>query len=286
MNCCRSNCIQEADEIRDRRQVFEETGDPVHLNYEHKFQENLRKYGRQNPEIRRNYFLEDTVEEGNFVSRERLLSCARGPDVTVPMEKLFFGVDWARVSDHTWVSIVNDQNDVVDWFNYPHLPYEQQIELMKADLSQKRKAVRTLPDGTPENYEWCYLDRICGVRGDSTGQGDMPMEFLQTHSNLPVGDESHVKFTLQSKNDLYVNFENSIFRDAGDTMRLTYPADHPLAPEFEEQMTGLLREHKGDGEYLSVHHPEEPSARDDAPDATALALMAAAGGGIGEILFG
>lgn len=113
----------------------------------------------------------------------------------------------------------------------------------------------------------------------------MPMEFLQTHSELPVGSDSGVKFTLQSKNDLYVNFENSIFRDSGDTMRFTYPADHLLAPEFEDQMTRLLREYKGDGEYLSVHHPDEPDAKDDAPDATALALMGVAGGGIGDILF-
>jgi hypothetical protein len=39
---------------------------------------------------------------------------------------------------------------------------------------------------------------------------------------------SHVKFTLQSKNDLYTCFEQAIIRDAGDRMRFSYPADHPL----------------------------------------------------------
>jgi hypothetical protein len=38
-------------------------------------------------------------------------------------------------------------------------------------------------------------------------------------------------------------------------------------------------------EYLSVHHPEMSDAKDDAPGATPLAPLAAAGGGIGEILF-
>ena len=52
---------------------------------------------------------------------------------------------------------------------------------------------------------------------------------------------------------------------------------------FENQMTRLLREYKGDGEYLSVHHPDEPDAKDDAPDATA--LYGAAAGGTGDILF-
>lgn len=100
-----------------------------------------------------------------------------------------------------------------------------------------------------------------------------------------MGEQSHVKFSLQSKNDLYVNFEQAIFKDSGDLFRFSYPADHPHAAEFEEQMTRLLREYKGDGEYLSVHHPDEPDAKDDAPDATALALFGAAAGGIGDILF-
>jgi hypothetical protein len=78
---------------------------------------------------------------------------------------------------------------------------------------------------------------------------------------LPVGESSYIKFTLQSNNDLYVNFEQAIYRDEEDSLRFSYPADHPLAAEFEEQMVRLLREYKGDGEYLSVHHPDEPDAR-------------------------
>ncbi|MFN0019075.1 MAG: hypothetical protein ACKVP0_12495 [Pirellulaceae bacterium] len=68
----------------------------------------------------------------------------------------------------------------------------------------------------------------------------------------------------------------------GDPLRFSYPADHPFAAEFEERMTALVREYKGDGEYLSVHHPDTPGALDDAPDATALMLM---GGAVGDILF-
>lgn len=132
-----------------------------------------------------------------------------------------------------------------------------------------------------EDYHFLTL-----VRSDYTGHGDTPVEFLPMHSGLPIGSDSHVKFSLQSKNDLYVNFENALFRDPGDPMRFSYPADHALTAEFDDQTTRLLREYKGDGEYLSVHHPDEPDAKDDAPDSTALALFGAAGGGIGDILFG
>ena len=41
-----------------------------------------------------------------------------------------------------------------------------------------------------QSAEFTYADRIVGVRGDSTGLSDMPMEFLQNHTRLPVGKES------------------------------------------------------------------------------------------------
>ena len=43
------------------------------------------------------------------------------------------------------------------------------------------------------------------------------------------------------QNDLNVNFETSLFKLQGDKIRFFYPADHPLPPEFEEQMTKLVR---------------------------------------------
>lgn len=58
-------------------------------------------------------------------------------------------------------------------------------------------------------------------------------------------------------------------------------SDHPLTAEFEDQMISLVREYKGDGEYLSVHHPDEPGAKDDAPDRTVLMPDAATCGGDG-----
>jgi hypothetical protein len=64
-------------------------GNPAHLEYENVFRAELRKKGRQNPEIRRNYYLEDTVEEGGFVSQERLLSCGRSVSQQTSTGKLF-----------------------------------------------------------------------------------------------------------------------------------------------------------------------------------------------------
>jgi hypothetical protein len=138
---------------------------------------------------------------------------------------------------------VNDTNDVLDWFKYPHLTYQEQVELNKADMERKHIKDRTKEDGTIEKIEWCYRDHILAVRGDSIGgSGDAPMEMLGTSGGLPVGEESHFKFSLQSKNDRYLNFERSLCKDPGDSLRFSYPADHPLAGEFEVQMTRIVRE--------------------------------------------
>gem|GEM_PF-6919294 len=85
------------------------------------------------------------VEEGNFRSRERLLSWARSGGIIASFESLYLGLDWARVSDETIATVGNDQNDVLDWFRYPKMRYEEQTELLLADLKRKRRT--QLPDG-------------------------------------------------------------------------------------------------------------------------------------------
>jgi hypothetical protein len=127
------------------------------------------------------HHLKDTADEGNFVSRQRLLSCSREGGIIVRFDQLFLGLDWGRVSDQTIATVGNNQNDVLDWF--------------------------------------------------------------------------------------------------------AYPTDRPLASTFEDQTIKLVREYKDDGEYLSVHHPDEPGARDDYPDSTALMAMGTGSGSLGEILF-
>lgn len=101
-----------------------------------------------------------------------------------------------------------------------------------------------------------------------------------------MGDESFYQSTLQRNKAVYLNFEATLFRDECHPLRFSYPADHPLTAEFEEQMIGLAREYKGVGEYLSIYHPDEQGASDDAPNCTALMAMDIANGNISEHLFG
>jgi len=74
-------------------------------------------------------------------------------------------------------------------------------------------------------------------------------------------DESFFVFTLQSKDTLYLNLQEAIFRPAGDPLRFSYPADHPLAPEFEDQMTKLLRSTRATENTSPSTTPTSPAQR-------------------------
>jgi hypothetical protein len=276
--------------IADRRKKFEQTGDVRHLAYEKAFERELRKKGKANPEIRRNYLLHDTVEEGNFISRERFLTCGRREwqrkgGLLIPVEDLTFSIDWARTSDYTWCGLTTRQNDLLWMGKYPHVRYEEQMAMFMTDLKMERTCLKRLPDGSEVEEAFTYFDRIGSVRGDSTGIGDFPTEYLRDHSGLPMGDESQVKFTPQSKNEMYTLFEAALFREEGEPDRFSYWAEDPLAAELEEQMSILLREYKTDAELLSPHAPEEAGAHDDACTMCALGCLGAATGKIGELLF-
>jgi hypothetical protein len=89
--------------------------------------------------------------------------------VIVPVEKLFAGFDWARVSDHTWGAVVNDRSDVIDRIKVPHVTYFEQVQVIKAWLEQPRTGQRRKEDGTIEMFEYTYKARVLAVRGDATG---------------------------------------------------------------------------------------------------------------------
>ena len=69
-------------------------------------------------------------------------------------------------------------------------------------------------------------------RGKATGH-----RCSSSTPGFPCDPETKFKFTLQNKDRLYQKFDEALFRDPGDPMRLTYPADHRMAGKFEEQMT-------------------------------------------------
>jgi hypothetical protein len=179
---------------------------------------------------------------------------------------------------------MNRHNALIAMWKYPHVKYEEQIELILGDL--QRPFVRTrLADGKEIEEEFRLFHRITTVRGDSTGVDDFPMEFMRDHSGLPMNDDSQVQFTMHTKNDMFTLLDAALFREIDGPDLLSFPVGDPLTAELEEQMEKLVREYVGQGEFLSPHAPEEPGIHDDACMMLALDCLGANRAPVGDILF-
>ncbi len=73
----------------------------------------------------------------------------------------------------------------------------------------------------------------------------MPVEYLQSHTRLPMRQESRVYFILQSKNEMYLKYKSAIYRVPGEPLRFSYPADCALAAEFERRSTSVRLKRSG-----------------------------------------
>jgi hypothetical protein len=83
------------------------------------------------------------------------------------------------VSDLTIATVGDDQKYVVDWFAYPKTRYEEQIELLVADLRRLRTCKKRLADGSivEEEFDWVMnrsrsdcVTIAGGFKKKSTGQ--------------------------------------------------------------------------------------------------------------------
>jgi len=64
---------------------------------------------------------------------------------------------------------------------------------------------------------WATASRLARAR-----LGDFPMEYLQEHSGLPIGQDSLVKITPESKNEMYTLLDAALFREPGDPLQFSY----------------------------------------------------------------
>jgi len=115
-------------------------------------------------------------------------------------------------------TVGNDQNDVLEWFRYPKMRYEEQIELLLADLKRKRKRKKLISNGPVVEEELDYFSRIVGVRGGFYGLRRLPNGIPAEQQRAPIGTDSQVKFTIQSKHEMYTKWEDALFREVGDPM--------------------------------------------------------------------
>lgn len=243
--------------VKQRRQLYEKTGNAGHLIYENTVRQDITKYGLESDEIQRPYFGKWLIGTGQFTTQEQLeamIDKDRKQTFHDKKSLCFAGIDTAKHPDSTVVTVVRYNQDkkvkeLLHWLELRGENYQNQFEIIDEFL---------------KNYN------IAGVAIDSTGQGDFMPDMFE--NNTRWQDENtglyRVKFSAVSKDIIYKNLKVTI-----SELLTRLPAlDTKVGEKFKQQMLDLQQEYKG--QLLSVHHPDDANAHDDYCDSFALAEYA------------
>lgn len=247
-----------ADQIMPQRKaIYASTGDARHLIYEVTLNKEIERHGRDSDEIARPYFGKWLIGTGNFVTQEdleKIIEPKRGMTWQEKKSDVFVGLDTAKNPDSTVAIAIRYNNEkkrkeVINWLELQGDNYKNQFEVI---------------------CDWLKNYNVTAIAIDSTGQGDfMPDMFeAETEWNNEKTGLFRVKFNAPTKDMMYKNLKVSIRE-----LLTTLPnLDTKKGEKFRMQMLDLQQEYKG--QLLSVHHPDDPNAHDDYPDAWALAEWA------------
>lgn len=236
-----------AEVIKQKRQVFEQDHEEFHLNYERFVKKQLSEVGLEDESFRTQYGLEFIAGGGSFITANEL-HALRGDfsQETKHEHECFAGLDTAKFPDRSILTVkCVECKRILCWLRLQGDNYEDQFNIFHERLKR--------------------FPNLLFLAIDSTGQGDFMPDLFENRSDIDI---IRMKFSLQSKDAMYKNLLSQIRNKATQ-----YPADGSREQkEFEQEMLDLEREWKG--EYMSVHHPDDPKAHDDYADSWALAEWA------------
>lgn len=272
-----------------RRIVYKQTGDPLHLIYEQSVLSDIEQQGIEADEIQREYFGKWQIGTGQFVTQEQLDAIEDNGENGKPNRKqtfhykkglCFAGLDTAKHPDSTVLTVLRVVTETdAEGDEVPKM-FERTLPDGKTKEHFMKKEVLNWMELRGENYQnqfdiikdFLSNYNIAGIAIDSTGQGDFMPDMFETHTEWQ-DDKSglyRVKFSAQSKDAMYKNLKVSI-----QQLLTTVPnLGTKLGERFKQQMLDLQQEYKGGGQLLSVHHPDSPDAHDDFADSLALAEWA------------
>lgn len=202
--------------------------------------------------VRKNLFCEWMVTVGTFVDWKIFQYHKQEPGDTFTEHKADCGIDWAKESDETVLTITDYNRNIRDWATF-HGEYTDQIDEIKIWLPQAARR----NDVNIRNI-------IC----DSTGAGDPVTAMLRRKIR---GPRVHgVVFTPKNKDKLAKKAIKAFTNDSPYCH--SYPANHKYTKKYEMQMRQLERERRTNTGLLNYHHPNVAGAKDDFPDSHFLSL--------------
>ncbi|MCK4261375.1 MAG: hypothetical protein KAX49_20565 [Halanaerobiales bacterium] len=256
----------------DRKKKYEETKNPVHLNYEKHIKHRKLEIGEDSDEFRTQYALEWILARGQFITYDTLMNLETNYRLDMVQEGGVWhlkercelvctaGVDWGKVNDSTVLTIVDEQGRIIYWKEFSGDDYTVQIHVI-SELLMK------------------YFRRCKVVNCDATGTQDMGVDQLRVKLqdkflSIPV---IGVKFSAQSKDQMYKNLSRLMLglKVDGKFVEepwIKYPIEWPTVAKdkFLKQFLDLQKEEKNN--MWSCHHPDGNAYHDDYTDSLALAV--------------
>jgi hypothetical protein len=240
------------DIAKQRRELYEQTGDALHLIYEQTIKQEIAKHGLESDEIQRPYFGKWLIGTGQFTTEEELEPLFGGEIEVTKEGECYAGIDTAKHPDSTVVTIVqykDKKRKLINWLELKGENYRNQFDIILSFLNQYN---------------------IIAIAIDSTGQGDFMPDLFEYETNWQDEDTGlyRVKFSQMSKDLLYRNLKATIQQSLTTIPKTSIKE----ADRFKNQLLNLQQQYKG--QFLSVQHPDDPNAHDDYPDSWALAEWA------------
>lgn len=234
--------------IAEKRRRYEETGDPLELAYEKKFNEAVKTQGLHSDEIRTQYLLEWVLERGQFITLEQLQALEGDYEQTLASDApCVAGVDFGKVMDSTVATVLGEDYRVIAW-----------LELQGDDYESQYLALRAFFQAFP---------RLKRIACDATATQDMMVDRMRATMRQDVVG---IVMTAQEQDQLYKELA-AVMVTPGATIR--FPKGESLEKEkCFRQFLDLGKEVKNNRWVCKA--PEGKGYHEDYCDSLALAVGA------------
>ena len=249
--------------IEEKQRMFELTNNPIHLNYAKHIEKKIKEIGDESDEFRTQYKLEWIFERGQFITYEQIMNLEEDYPIRVePSVKIYGGIDWGKMHDSTIFTIINENGQILAWYEFLGDDYNSQIQDITTLISNLYRHMSLL-------------------HCDSTANQDMAVDVLKAElskkglSNLKV---IGVNFSTH-KSDMFKNL-NRLMLDTKaegkiiEKAKLKFPkANSREKDKFIQQFVDLQKQISAVGRW-NCQAPEGKDYHDDYPCSIGLACMA------------
>lgn len=261
--------------LEERKQRYERTKNPIHLNYQKYVDKKKREIGENSDEYKTQYLLEWILERGQFITYEALMNLEAEYEVKeeyTRIERTYGGIDWGKMHDSTVFTVLDDKGNILAWYEWQGDDYDSQIEDIAYIIGRRFLGMQS-------------------VHCDSTGTQDVPVDILRAKLRRSRLNTKVIGVNFSSKKDeMYKNLSRLMLDTISkgqvvEKARIKFPKidsqtsnpnikDMTVEREkFVSQFLELQKDIKPTGRW-DCKHPEGPQYHDDYTDSLGLACMA------------